>query len=114
MLSHISQTRTTRTACFLPYVESKVKAKTTQRDVVAYIFQPSQWEAEAGGSCVLYAGLISRAGSRSARHPQGNPVWAIQDKRTNQDLMHALHGRRRKRKRAFGKWMRKEGRVDGW
>jgi hypothetical protein len=42
--------------------------------VVAHAFNPSTWEAEAGGSSEFEASLVYRVSSRTARATQRNPV----------------------------------------
>jgi hypothetical protein len=42
--------------------------------VVVHTFNPSTWEAEAGGSLEFEASLVYRVSSRTARATQKNPV----------------------------------------
>jgi hypothetical protein len=42
--------------------------------VVAHTFNPSTWEAEAGGSLEFEASLVYKVSSRTARAIQRNPV----------------------------------------
>jgi hypothetical protein len=42
--------------------------------VVAHAFNPSTWEAEAGGFSEFEASLVYRVSSRTARATQRNPV----------------------------------------
>jgi hypothetical protein len=42
--------------------------------VVAHAFNPSTWEAEAGGSHEFEASLVYKVSSRTARATQRNPV----------------------------------------
>jgi hypothetical protein len=42
--------------------------------VVAHAFNPSTWEAEAGGSLEFEASLVYRVSSRTTRATQRNPV----------------------------------------
>jgi len=42
--------------------------------VVAHTFNPSTWEAEAGGSLEFKASLVYRVSSRTARATKRNPI----------------------------------------
>ena len=42
--------------------------------MVAHAFNPSTWEAEAGGFLEFEASLVYKVSSRTARATQGNPV----------------------------------------
>jgi hypothetical protein len=44
------------------------------RAVVAHAFNPSTWEAEAGGFLSLRPALVYKVSSRTARATQRNPV----------------------------------------
>jgi hypothetical protein len=57
--------------------QGELKAGIEQRicqAVVAYAFNPSTWEAEAGGFLKVEASLVYRVSSRTARATQRNPV----------------------------------------
>jgi hypothetical protein len=54
--------------------EKANKIITTGRTVVAHAFNPSTWEAEAGGFLSYEASLVYRVSSRTARATQRNPV----------------------------------------
>jgi hypothetical protein len=43
--------------------------------VVVHAFNPSTWEAEAGGFSEFEASLVYRVRSKTARATQRNPVW---------------------------------------
>jgi hypothetical protein len=49
--------------------------------VVAHAFNPSTWEAEAGGFLESEATLVYRVSSRTARATQRNPVLEKKKKR---------------------------------
>jgi hypothetical protein len=49
--------------------------------VVAHTFNPSTWEAEAGGFLKFKASLVYRVSSRRARATQRNPVSKNQRER---------------------------------
>ena len=48
--------------------------------MVAHAFDPSTWEAEAGGSLIFKASLVYRVSSRTARAAQRNLVSKKQNK----------------------------------
>jgi hypothetical protein len=51
--------------------------------VVAHTFNPSTWEAEAGGSLEFEASLVYKVSSRTARAIQRNPVSKKQQQQKN-------------------------------
>jgi hypothetical protein len=51
--------------------------------VVAYVFNPSTWKAEAGVSLEFEASLVYRVSSRTARATQRNPVSKKKKKKQN-------------------------------
>jgi hypothetical protein len=54
-----------------PSLQTQLK-KILEPGVVAYTFNPSTWEAEAGG--LFEASLVYKVSSRTARTTQRNPV----------------------------------------
>jgi hypothetical protein len=50
--------------------------------VVVHAFNPSTWEAEAGGFSEFKASLVYRVSSRTARAIQKNPVSKNQKNKT--------------------------------
>jgi hypothetical protein len=50
--------------------------------VLVHTFNPSTWEAEAGGSLEFEASLVYRASSRTARATQRNPILENQNQTT--------------------------------
>jgi hypothetical protein len=57
------------------------------RAVVAHAFNPSTWEAEAGGF-EFKASLFYKVSSRTARATQRNPVSRKKEKRKKKKRMH--------------------------
>jgi hypothetical protein len=51
--------------------------------LVAHAFNPSTWEAEAGGFLEFEASLVYRVSSRTARATQRNPVLKNKKQKTN-------------------------------
>jgi hypothetical protein len=51
--------------------------------VVAHTFNPSTWEAEAGGFLEFEASLVYKVSSRTARATQRNHVWKKTKTKTN-------------------------------
>ena len=51
--------------------------------MVAHTFNPSTWEAEAGGSLEFEASLVYKVSSRTARAIQRNPVSKKQQQQNN-------------------------------
>jgi hypothetical protein len=54
---------------------------------VAHAFNPSTWEAEAGGSLEFEACLVYRMSSRTARATQKNPVLKNQKKKKERKIL---------------------------
>jgi hypothetical protein len=58
-----------------------LKTMPTSQAVVAYAFNPSTWEAEAGRFLSFEASLVYRVSSRTARAAQRNPVSENKNKK---------------------------------
>jgi hypothetical protein len=62
------------------------RIKIWSQAVVAHAFNPSTWEAEAGGFPEFKASLVYRVSSRTARAIQKNPVSKKKKKKKKEDI----------------------------
>ena len=56
--------------------------------MVAHTFNPSTWEAEAGGSLEFKASLVYRVSCRAARTTQRNPVSKNKKQKQKQNKLY--------------------------
>jgi hypothetical protein len=69
------------------------------RAVVAHAFNPSTWEAEAGGFLSSEASLVYKVSSRTARATQRNPVSKSQTKKQQQQKKKTQINRKKRKKK---------------